>query len=102
MVKFLQEIRLLRIEPLELLGPRRRDLRWTMAEQLRLIGPFMLLLWRSSLVIDGELSNGTDRVPLNLFEPTENFSSFPRLTDTSGRTPENELDEMSNSTKLER
>ncbi|KAK8648036.1 hypothetical protein V6N13_128798 [Hibiscus sabdariffa] len=79
MVKFLQEERLWRIEPLKLLQPRQRDLRWTMAEQLRLTVPFKLLLWRSRMVIDGELSNETGRVTLKLFEPAENFSSFYRL-----------------------
>ncbi|KAL4284117.1 hypothetical protein GQ457_16G016740 [Hibiscus cannabinus] len=74
MVKFLQEKRLWRIKPLKL----------------------------SRLVIDGELSNETGKVSLKLFERVENFSSFPRLANTSGRTPENELDEMSNSTRLER
>ncbi|KAL4284232.1 hypothetical protein GQ457_16G008170 [Hibiscus cannabinus] len=73
-----------------------------MAEQFRLTGPFKLLLWRSRLIIDGELSNETGRVSLKLFEHAENFSSFPRLVNISGRTLENELDEMSNSTRLER
>lgn len=73
-----------------------------MAVQLRLIGSFKLLLWRSRVVIEGELGNEVGKAPLKLFELAENFSSFPRLPNTSGKTPVNELEEMSNSTRFER
>ena len=80
--------------------PRPKEIRFFIAEQLRLIGP-LRELFKFNIWSDGEFTK-VGKWPVNKFDLAKNCSSLASLIKMSGRTPENKLEEISSLTRLER